>query len=635
LSEKVVSQVQHLYSNGKQIEEICDELSIKPNTLKKSIRSGQIILVEAQAQATPSSTKSERSLRDDQPEMGKACTNTSERILASKTASPATIKFGAHSDVSHAGVLLSLPALLTNGLLQHNQDFKPDRGYYSLESIFISLAFLALLRAKTLAKSSSLPNGELGKALGLDRIPEVKTLRKRIKRFCGKTDVKTWASNLSKQWMAQHPGIAGVLYIDGHVKIYYGSKTNMPKHFVSRQRLCMSGSIDYWVNDMTGQPYFVVNEAINTGLIDEIRNHIVPKLNSDVPNQPSKDQIIQNPLLCKYMLVFDREGYSPDFFYDLWQENIAICTYKKYVKEKWPNHEFSSHQMQMPSGEIHNELLAERGVLLQTSTSKKKIWCREVRKLTKSGHQTSIITTNYLMDMETIGAYMFSRWSQENFFKYMMENFGIDTLISYQQEKIDDTKMLVNPQYRKLEAELKKITGQLTRRKAKFATLTIHENQIEKHKIEPYIKQKATLLEEIQLLEEQATKIKKQKKDTDRKTTFGQLPDHEKFTNAINQRKHFIDTIKMIAYRAETAMCNMIRNHMSHPDEARLLLKQIYQTDADLYPDYTNKTLTVSIHRLNYRKDDKILQKLCDQLNQTQTNFPDTEFTLWFKLVSK
>jgi hypothetical protein len=90
----------------------------------------------------------------------------------------------------------------------------------------------------------------------------------------------------------------------------------------------------------------------------------------------------------------------------------------------------------------------------------------------------------------------------------------------------------------------------------------------------------------------------------------------------------------MIAYRAETAMVNLIRPTMAHADEARALLQQIYKTDANIYPDHVNKKLIVEIHSLTYRKDDKILLQLCQQLNDTETVFPGTELVLLYKMVS-
>ena len=181
--------------------------------------------------------------------MGKACSNTIERILASVGGTSATIKFNEQIDLSCAGVLLSLPALLSNGLLTHTQDFKLTNVYYSEEIIFLCLAFLSLLRVKNINQANAIPCGELGRVLGLARIPEVKTLRNRIAQFTKKGNVEEWSAKLSQGWMNASPGLAGVLYIDGHVNIYYGHATSMPKRYVSRVRLCMSGSIDYWVND--------------------------------------------------------------------------------------------------------------------------------------------------------------------------------------------------------------------------------------------------------------------------------------------------------------------------------------------------------------------------------------------------
>jgi hypothetical protein len=95
-----------------------------------------------------------------------------------------------------------------------------------------------------------------------------------------------------------------------------------------------------------------------------------------------------------------------------------------------------------------------------------------------------------------------------------------------------------------------------------------------------------------------------------------------------------MDNIKMIAYRAETAMYNMIKNQLSHPDEDRKLLQQIYTSDADIIPDYSNKTLTVKLHNLNNKKDDKAVQYLCEKLNETETEFPGTNLKVIYQLLS-
>ena len=229
---------------------------------------------------------------------------------------------------------------------------------------------------------------------------------------------------------------------------------------------------------------------------------------------------------------------------------------------------------------------------------------------------------------------MFARWSQENFFKYMIENFGIDALVSYSKEKISDTTVLINPQYRKLESELKKLTSKITIRNSKFGLMTLEEHAVSDENMSRYMKKKTNLKEEIEMLTIDKNALKEKLAKIQKKIKYADLPQNEKFTNAINQRKHFLDTIKMISYRAETAMANSIKNKMSHPNEARLLLKRIYNSDANINPDYEKNILIIELHKLNTWKEDEIAQNLCQILNETETIFPGTNLTLFYKLVS-
>jgi hypothetical protein len=64
---------------------------------------------------------------------------------------------------------------------------------------------------------------------------------------------------------------------------------------------------------------------------------------------------------------------------------------------------------------------------------------REVRKLSPGGKQTAILSTNYMADYTRLAASMFARWSQENFFRYMRQRFGLDRLVEYGTESIPDT----------------------------------------------------------------------------------------------------------------------------------------------------------------------------------------------------
>jgi hypothetical protein len=562
--------------------------------------------------------------------MGVGATNILARIAASLgKINGVLIEFQACADVPYGGVVFALPALLSNGLLRHtNKYFSLSPGYYNIESIFLLLGFLALARIKVMESLRYCAPGEWGKLLGIDRIPEVKTIRRKISALMSNDGGKTWSAQLCKEWMESVDGTEyeGYYYVDGHVQIYHGKLTKLPRHYVSRQRLCLRATVDYWVNAMDGQPFFLVNKAVDPGLLQVLKNDIVPRLEVEVPNQAREEQLKENKYLHRFIIVFDREGYSPDFMKEMKERRIACITYNKYPQEDWAESEFIDCQTKLVSGEIVNMKLAERGTLLKNG-----FWVREIRKLTKEGHQTSVLTTDYISDLKPVAVAMFARWSQESFFKYMMTQYNIDRLLTYQLESIPATTRIVNPEFRKVDTQTRSKVSQLDRKLKEFGAIVLTEN-IEPDKVEDYQKQKSKLQEEISFMKKNIEELKVVRKTVPKHITLQELPQEQQFDSLSTQSKYFIDTIKMIAYRAETSMANILRDKMLHTDEARRLLQAIYNTEVDIIPDEENKILTIRLHHLANRSSDEVLNHLCENLNETQTIFPGTDLRLVYEL---
>ncbi len=559
--------------------------------------------------------------------MGRGCTRESERVLASLgKLNFASSKFTYCKDVPNGGVLLALPALLLNGLLNHLNLYLFPSGYYHIRHILLTLSFMALLRIKNPESISKVSPGEFGKLLGLDRCPEVKTLRAKLELLsCQKQGAK-WGQKLSVDWMSQNIETAGVLYVDGHVRPYYGKQTKLPARYVSRQRLCLRGATDYWVNDLIGLPFFVVTKTINSGLIKVLNEEIVPRLINDVPNQPIEATLKKFPYKHRFILVFDREGYSSTLFADYWTQRIACCTYKKNVTDKWPISEFYPVTVNLSNGNTEEMLLAERGAFIG-----KKIWLREIRKLTKTGHQTSIISTAYELSIEVLAALMFSRWCQENYFKYMLKHFDLDRLIEYQIDFVHGTEIVINPEYRKVEKQIKSLRGKSNRRHMKCSKLNLTSELTEKKQRE--IEQKRIgIIEEITLIENELKECIKTRANLKHHITFEELPEPEKFNKLKEEKKKIVDIIKMISYRTETTLASIAKLYMSKPDEARSFICQIFKTEIDLVPDYKNKILKICLHNLNNNSSDRIVEKICNELNKSEMKFPGTDLRMFYKL---
>jgi len=249
LTPEVMAQAQQLLEAGLSPREVADRLGLKYDTLRKALQQGRLTkpaprqLGEPTVEYPPAlqppalTDKSTRAALDAAAEMGTACTRPDERVLAAfGFLNGAPTRFEACRDVSFGGVLCALPALAENGLFRHIHDCLAQlRGYYSTLHVIVLLAHMALCRIKVVEQLQYQPPGELGKLLGLDRVPEVRCLRYKLAALSIDDGPEKWAGLLSRDWLEAAPELAGALYVDGHVRLYHGSLTALPKRYVARQ----------------------------------------------------------------------------------------------------------------------------------------------------------------------------------------------------------------------------------------------------------------------------------------------------------------------------------------------------------------------------------------------------------------
>jgi len=636
---EVLKQAQQLLDQHFSRGDVAKEFGIKPDTLRKAIYDGR--LYEPSDAPQPTTTKSARDVADAQAadHMGTACTRPEERTLAAFGMSDgAPVVFESCVDVPNGGVLCALPALLLNGLLDGCDQLLGElKGYYRTAHILLLVAYMALCRIKTTEQIRGYSPGELGNLIGLDRVPEVRCLRDKMGQLSKGDCAGVWAAYLSKRWLIDDPDAAGTLYIDGHVRVYHGNLTKLPKRFVSRDRLCLRGTTDYWVNDAIGRPFFVVEKVVDPGMLKTLKEDIVPRLLKDVPNQPSQQKLDSNPHLNRFILVFDREGYSPGFIKEMWQKHrIGCITYKKFTGKDndWPVETFHNTDVNMPDGELVTMRLAEQGSKIGSDGP--KIWVREIRKLTDSGHQTSLISTAYDLPHNDLAARMFSRWCQENFFRYMMRHYAIDLIVEYGTDDFPDTEQVVNPARRELERTRNSLNGKLKNRRAKFISQGLHsEPEKDTKKYKKWEKKKAELLEEIELFECQIDEVKRQIKETPKHINWGELEDKDKFQRLHSGRKQLIDTVRMVAYRAETAMAGILRSKTVDTAGARQLLIDLFSTEADILPDKDKKILCVRIHGASRPAANRLLDKLLTRPNESEIIYPGTNMRMYYELGVK
>jgi hypothetical protein len=631
-----------LLAKGLRVSVVARQVEVDESTLRKAVKRGAIAKHAVAHTDTmqnqsidPASSKSERSRIDAQAArgLGVACTRADERIDAALgLATCATTRFENVIDVPMAGLLTGLPALCANGLLSGvGKHLSLPKGYYGALHILLLLGFMALGRIRRPEGLRSIPPGEFGKVIGLDRVPEVRTVRQKIGLIAATGNTQAWGQELSQSWMQADPQEAGYLYVDGHVRVYDGKLANLPKRFVSRERLCLHGTTDYWVNDAIGRPFFVVSKAVTEGMGDALIKDIVPELLKSVPQQPTQNELDADPQLHRFVIVFDRECSNHKLLSELWQQRIGVITYRKNVKDKWPTEEFTQETVPVIGGESTTMMLALRQSSL--SAQGHSIAVTEVRRLTETGHQTAIVTTARRLGTTTIASRMFARWCQENFFSYMMQHYDIDGLIEYGAQELPGTTLVVNPEHRELEKTIKRFKLTLRQHQARLATYTQVPDPQQEKQTPLQVQKRAECVESIQAVQGEIETLCLTRKTIKKKVRIDSLPKEQQPTQLLPLTKMFADTVKMIAYRAETAMVALLKRHLNKEDEARALVRELFISAGDIEPDEQSKTLTVRIHRMVTPAHDKAIAALLEDLNGLGFCHPETGEKMIYALV--
>jgi len=611
-------RVERLLGEGTSIRKAAKAVGITEGRVRQALKRGEL-RTGSEAHAPESMLgPQERSERDARAAGGVAVQRHGERALARMgQLGQAAPQFMAAEAVRYGGALLAMPALLMQGLLEAGEQTYGTlkKGFYGLRATLLVLAFMALLRIRTPEQLQGHPPGELGILLGLDRAPEVKTLRRKLWELAVRKQATSFSRRLAERWVAQSADEVGLLYVDGHVRPYHGTKHRLPENYVTRRRLCMPATTDFWVNEQDAQPLFVVTAPANDDMIAMLRGKILPEVRS-----------LAGPR--RVTLVFDREGYSPKFFQELHGQNFAMITYRRGNYPDWPVEEFHTVTGTVDGREVRYNL-AERSVEMLKGFS-----MREIRRLCDSGHQTAILTTRDDA-IEVVAYRMFERWTQENFFRYMRQHFALDALVTYEVEPADGERLVPNPQRKELtkaRARNRKEITELTQRYGERLLADTDKRRLSKNTRRM---SKDQIAERIRILQTEDQLLKAQCKTLPKRVPVKEVVEASEIVKLEPETKHLTDAIRMVAYRAETAMVRSLGPHFARTeDEGRALIREMLLSNADVVPQLEEQRLIVRVHSLSNPRSNVALANVCETLNALQIVYPGTNLRMLYQAPS-
>ncbi|MFH1107934.1 MAG: helix-turn-helix domain-containing protein [Planctomycetota bacterium] len=526
--------------------------------------------------------------------------------------------------VPRAGALLAVPLLVRHGLIetfvQVYGSLHPS--FYGLRTIVVTLFLAALLRIKRPEQFKEYRPEDLGAILGLDRAPEVKTVRRKFARLAEMGRGKQLMEEMARRRIGEAEERVAFLYLDGHVREYHGK---FPLFEAKRpQRQVVTPAVtDTWVHTADGEPLLVVTSEMNAKL-----TQVLEPILADVRRLVGDQR--------RMTAIFDRGGFSPKLFARLIAARFDVITYRKGKTKPLASDRFAPQRQKIDGtwreyticdrprarvGTLPVEKWKKRNTRRTKKKAKRYLWMREVRVLREDGRQTAIFTNRQDLSAVMVATRIFSRWRQENYFKYMDEEFALDALVEYGAEEVAETTDRRNPQWLRLTRRVKETRAEIARLQSELGKEAAANDEAARPTMRGFKIAHAELRKQLQKAEAKVQRLLAKRKKipprisaSDRKTLK-------------TEKKLIADTIKMAAYQVETQLRGMLQGHYARVDEeGRTLLHALFQSPARL--EIAENELGVIMATQSSPHRTAVLAALCEQLNAMAVPFPGTHLRL-------
>jgi transposase len=536
-----------------------------------------------------------------------------DRLLAAMgLLDDATPLFAKAASVPRAGVLLAVPSLVAGGLLSVARKIYGSIGpaFYGLRTTLVAYVLLALLRIPRPETLKEYAPNDLGRIVGLDRMPEVKTLRRKLARLAALKGSRELGREMALRRIRERGRLLGFLYVDGHVRAYHG-KHAIAKGYVTRTRLAAPATTDYWINDRTGDPLFVVTADANSAMT----KMLVPILNQ-VRELIGPERRIT--------IVFDRGGWSPKLFCELLAMNFDILTYRKGHTRRIAEKRFIPRKARLDGRPVKYLLHDQAARFLRG-----KLRLRQVTRLTEQGHQTPVLTSRWDLRDSVIAYRMFERWRQENFFKYMRQEFLIDALADYDIEPDDPARSVPNPARKEVDRQLRLERAKLRGLQETYGTTALDYLEGRSPTMRAFTAAEKKVRQEIAEIRDRIVDLASRRKSLHARVSLAEAHPGQEAVKLSTERKHLTNILKMVAYQIESDLVGQIRPlYARAEDEGRTFIQAALQNTAAIEP--TKNELHVTFAPLSSPHRSKAFAALCENLNRTNTQFPGTALTMRF-----
>lgn len=535
--------------------------------------------------------------------------------------------FGNADNIPGAGVLLAVPLLDQHAVVltfQKVYGVALCPAFYGLRTIVVALVLWTLLRIKRPENLKEYPPRPLGQLLGLDRAPEVKTLRRKLTRLAQCHQGGRLQTELAFGRLRRQEQVLAFFYFDGHVRIYSG-KEPLAKTKKAQQALARPACTDIWVHEGHGLPLLVFTTAMNAQLTQVLEELIVEVKKLLPPG-------------VRPTALFDRGGFSPKLFRRLLAAGVDIITYRKGKRRRLPVRVFQE-QEEILDGEkvsyrLHDQTRVRVGRLRSKKTKRlagdeaEFLWLRQVTILRADGRQTQILTNRTDLSAVETAYRLFERWRQENFFKYLNEEFALDGLLEYGVEDMPAEATRPNPFWLRVKKKLKKARAEVARLQAELGTAAAGNKEQHRPTMRGFKIAQADVRKQLAAAEACVERLRKQLAKIPKRVSAQELKQLK------GEKRLVVDALKMVAYEIETELFGRLGKYYErHEEEGRTLLQAAFRSSGSLAVAEGELRVKLAAQSSPHRTE--ALAKLCEEMNQLNRVFPGTNLRLRFTVETE
>jgi transposase len=532
--------------------------------------------------------------------------------------------FGTQRNVRSVGLLLAIPILVVHGVFADAVKIFGNIGpaFYGIRNVVATLLLMLLARINRPEHLKEHSPRELGAILGLDRAPEMKTLRRKIQRLSAMKRSLEFMRQLARRHLSRKGGTKLWLFVDGHVSVYSG-KRKLKKQHVTRLRISLPAVLDYWLNDEQGDPVLAVPGVPKKGMMK-----LVPGLIEELRNQGESRPIT---------VIFDREGWSPEMFARL--DAMPDVFFVSYRKRGWrkklpklPAGDFTLHKGEIDGETVECEL-ADKGIHLDYGRrgSRKRLQLRQISRRKENGDQTHIVTNDRSSGALLLAHHMFSRWGQENFFKYMGDETDFDGLWTYSMEDGDGDRKVFNPERSKLATKMNKIKERLQDLTRQYGERALENQERQRPTMRGFKIANGALSQEIRQVTEKLDRMKQRYDSIPAMVPISETLKGDKLQQVRVETRRLIHCFRIAAFRAETALRELLRPHYRRwRQDGRTIIQSMLQSSGDL--EVQPGILRVILAPQSAPHRSRALGLLCEELNGLGTKFPGSDLLLKFSV---